>query len=70
MLNDLKDERVLITGSSTGIGAAAALAFGQLGARVAIHFNKHSDVAEAVCAAIIGAGSRLSLSAVNLRPME
>ena len=30
MLNDLKDKVVLITGSSTGIGAAAAVAFGRL----------------------------------------
>jgi 3-oxoacyl-[acyl-carrier protein] reductase len=58
MLNDLKDKRVLITGASTGIGAAAALAFGQLGARVAVHFNKHGDAAEAVCAAIIKTGGK------------
>jgi len=58
MLGDLKNKCVMITGASTGIGAAAALAFGKLGARVAVHFNKHSDAAEAVCAAIIKSGAK------------
>ena len=34
--------RVLITGSSRGIGAAAALAFATLGAKVALHGTKKS----------------------------
>jgi 3-oxoacyl-[acyl-carrier protein] reductase len=33
---ELKDKAVLVTGSSTGIGAAAARAFGAAGARVAV----------------------------------
>lgn len=37
---DLKDKRVLITGSSRGIGAAAARAFAQCGARVVVHGSK------------------------------
>ena len=56
MLNDFKDKCVLITGASTGIGAAAAVAFGHLGARVAVHFNKHGGAAEAVCEEIKKAG--------------
>ena len=35
MIEDLKNKVVLITGSSTGIGAAAAIAFGKNGAKVA-----------------------------------
>ena len=50
MLNDLKDKVVLITGSSTGIGAAAAVAFGKLGARVAVHYNSSQGPAEEVLA--------------------
>jgi 3-oxoacyl-[acyl-carrier protein] reductase len=45
MLNDLKDKVVLITGSSTGIGARAAVAFGKLGARVAVHYNSSKEQA-------------------------
>lgn len=37
MFEELKDKSVLITGSTTGIGAAIAKQFGRLGARVVIH---------------------------------
>jgi hypothetical protein len=36
---DLAGKVILITGASTGIGAAAAVAFGHNKARVAIHYN-------------------------------
>ena len=58
MLEDLRGKTVLITGASTGIGAAAALEFGKLGASVAVHYNKNADAAEAVCAAIKKFGSK------------
>ena len=45
---DLAGKRVLITGASTGIGAAVARAFGEQGARVAIHYNASADAAQAV----------------------
>jgi len=50
MISDLKGKTVLITGASTGIGAAAARAFARLGSRVVIHYNASSDAAEAVAA--------------------
>lgn len=34
---------VLVTGASGGIGRAIALAFGQAGCRVALHYNAHSE---------------------------
>ena len=37
MLEDLRGKAVLVTGASIGIGAAAALEFGRLGANVAVH---------------------------------
>src|SRR6516164_972048 len=53
---DLNGKAILITGASTGIGAAAARAFAGCGARVAIHYNASRDAAEAL-AAEIGAGA-------------
>lgn len=52
MLEDLKGKRALITGSSTGIGAAVAKEFGRLGIAVAVHGNKNGAAAEAVAAEI------------------
>ncbi|SDL90789.1 SDR family NAD(P)-dependent oxidoreductase [Aliiruegeria lutimaris] len=45
---DLDGQRVLITGASTGIGAALARAFGAQGAKVAVHYNSSREAAEAV----------------------
>ena len=61
MLNDLKDKVVLITGSSTGIGAAAAVAFGNLGARVAVHYNSSQDAADEVFQAVKATGAQAVL---------
>jgi 3-oxoacyl-[acyl-carrier protein] reductase len=38
-MKDLSNKVVLVTGSSSGIGAAVALAFARWGARVAVHCN-------------------------------
>lgn len=61
MLNDLKDKVVLITGSSTGIGAAAAVAFGKLGARVAVHYNSSQGAAEEVLGRVKATGAQAIL---------
>lgn len=61
MLKDLKDKVVLITGSSTGIGAAAAVAFGQLGARVAVHYNSSQGPAQEVLKAVQATGAQAVL---------
>ena len=58
MIEDLEGRVVLITGASTGIGAAAARAFGANGARVAVHYNSSRDQAEAVVADIRAAGGQ------------
>jgi 3-oxoacyl-[acyl-carrier protein] reductase len=52
MLDDLAGKRVLVTGGSTGIGAAAAKAFAEAGATVALHYNQSQKEADAVAAAI------------------
>lgn len=56
MIEDLKGKVVLVTGSSTGIGAAAARAFGQNKARVVVHYNRSVKEAQAVVQDIMQAG--------------
>ena len=58
MLEDIRGKAVLVTGASTGIGAAAALEFGRLGASVAVHYNKNAEAAESVCATIKNFGGK------------
>ena len=53
---DLAGRTVLVTGSSTGIGAAVARAFGAQGMQVAVHGHAHPEAAEAVAASIVAAG--------------
>lgn len=61
LIPDLKGKSVLITGGSTGIGAAAARAFGRNGAKVAINFNASAAEAEKVAADIDEAGGKAVL---------
>lgn len=56
MLDDLKGKAVLVTGASTGIGAAVARGFGRCGAKVAVHYNRSRGAAEEVAAAVRAAG--------------
>lgn len=56
MIEDLKNKVALITGSSTGIGAAVAKAFGANGARVAVHYNSSKSDAESVAGAVRDSG--------------
>jgi 3-oxoacyl-[acyl-carrier protein] reductase len=48
LIDDLKDKAVLITGASSGIGAALARAFAAQGSRLALHFNSHEEAAQAL----------------------
>ncbi|WP_353150079.1 glucose 1-dehydrogenase [Pollutimonas bauzanensis] len=57
-MSDLKDKVVLITGASTGIGAAVAKEFGKLGASVVVHYFSSPDAAKAVADDIDATGQR------------
>ncbi len=58
---DLAGKRVLITGASTGIGAAVAKAFAVQGAKVGVHYNASREAAEAVAADIRKAGGSVTV---------
>jgi 3-oxoacyl-[acyl-carrier protein] reductase len=58
---DLAGKAVLITGASTGIGAAVARAFGGQGARVAVHYHSSAAAAEVVAADVKQAGGEAFL---------
>ena len=61
MASDLAGKVVLITGASTGIGAAAALGFARHGSKIAIHYNASGKEAEAVAAGVRAAGGEAIL---------
>jgi 3-oxoacyl-[acyl-carrier protein] reductase len=61
MLEDLAGKRILVTGASTGIGAAAAKALAAAGATVALHYNHSAAEAEALAKAIRAAGGTCHL---------
>lgn len=61
MASDLKGKVVLITGASTGIGAAAALAFARHGSKLVIHFNESRKAAETVAAKVKAVGAEAVL---------
>ena len=52
----MNDRVVLITGSSRGIGRAAALLFAETGARVAVHYNRNRRSAQETLAMLPGSG--------------
>lgn len=58
---DLSDRRILVTGSSTGIGAAVARACAHAGAVVTVHFNSSGAEAHALVDTIRAQGGRAHL---------
>lgn len=61
VIPDLAGKCVLITGASTGVGAALARAFAAQGATVGLHFNASMGAANALLTEITEAGGRALL---------
>lgn len=59
----LDGARVLVTGASGGIGSATARALAAEGARVAVHYHRNRDAAEAVAADVNGPAIAADLTA-------
>lgn len=66
-IDDLAGQAVLITGSSTGIGAAVARGFGAQGMRVAVHGNSNMAAAEKVAADVRAAGGEAMVLRADVR---
>lgn len=68
---DLKDQRVIVTGSSTGIGRGIAVAFAQAGADVAVHYTKNLVEAEKTAALVRERGRKAVIVRADfLKPAE
>jgi 3-oxoacyl-[acyl-carrier protein] reductase len=61
MFDDLSGRSVLITGASTGIGAAVARGFGRCGACVGVHYHQSGEAAEQVAAEVRAAGGKAAM---------
>lgn len=67
MIDDLSGKAVLVTGASSGLGAAAAVAFGRCGAHVAVHYNRSLCGAETTAATIRAAGGEAIVLQADVR---
>ncbi|MBQ0987925.1 SDR family oxidoreductase [Streptomyces sp. F63] len=65
----LKDRVVLVTGASTGIGAATARAYGQEGARVAVTYRSSLEKAEQVASELEAAGGQALVVRLDLEDL-
>jgi 3-oxoacyl-[acyl-carrier protein] reductase len=59
---DLAGKVVLVTGASTGIGAALARAYAGQGCKVGLHYNQSGEAAEALAGEIRGRGGDVFLT--------
>ena len=60
---DFSDQVAIITGSSSGIGAEAAIAMARGGAKVVVNYSKSNEAANAVVATCKEAGGQEAVGA-------
>jgi len=68
--SNLSGKTALVTGGSRGIGRATALALGQAGAQVIVHYGRAEKEATAVVAEIRNAGGKAEKVAADLRAAD
>ncbi|HET7580753.1 MAG TPA: SDR family oxidoreductase [Bacillales bacterium] len=66
----LEGKKILITGSSRGIGKATAIAAAKAGADVAVHYNRQAEMAEETASEIRKAGREALVVQANLEDLE
>jgi 3-oxoacyl-[acyl-carrier protein] reductase len=64
------DMNVLVTGASSGIGAATAIAFARRGANLLIHYNSKDTEARAVLEEVLRHGVKARLAQADLTTMD
>jgi 3-oxoacyl-[acyl-carrier protein] reductase len=63
---DFTDQVVVVTGASSGIGAAVAQEFGARGAQVVVHYNRNKEGADQVVQAVTDGGGRATSVSADL----
>jgi 3-oxoacyl-[acyl-carrier protein] reductase len=63
---DFRDQRILVTGASKGIGAACALAFARHGGAVTVHYKADAAAAAGIVGTIGARGGRAVAMAADL----
>ena len=69
-MTELSEQIALVTGSSSGIGAAIAVELAALGAGVALHYRSNSDGAEATAATIRNNGGHCAIFQADISDSE